>query len=102
MATALTSVREIERELSALRAEPGGAAPYQRTSVMTHTAWVPEEWVEAAEDVLSGLAERHPSRTVVLIPQPDEEDGLDGEVEMDVYPVGEGRQICTETMLPSA
>jgi glucose-6-phosphate dehydrogenase assembly protein OpcA len=65
---------------------------------MTHTAWVPEEWVEAAEDVLSGLAERHPSRTIVLIPQPHEEDGLDGEVDVEVYPVGEGRAICTETV----
>ena len=98
MAPALTSVREIERELSSLRAVPGSEAPYQRTSVMTHTAWVPEEWVEAAEDVLTGLAERHPSRTVVLFPQPDDEDGLDGEVEVDVYPVGEGRRICTETI----
>jgi glucose-6-phosphate dehydrogenase assembly protein OpcA len=98
VAQALTSVREIERELSELRAVPGAESPYQRTSVMTHTAWVPEEWVEAAEDVLSGLAERHPSRTVVLIPQPHEADGLDGEVEMDVYPVGEGRRICTETI----
>ena len=98
MAQALTSIREIERELSALRTVPGTESPYQRTSVMTHTAWVPEEWVEAAEDVLSGLAERHPSRTVVLFPQPDEKDGLDGEVEVDVYPVGEGRRICTETI----
>jgi hypothetical protein len=98
MAQALTSVRDIERELSALRAVPGSESPYQRTSVMTHTAWVPPEWVEAAEDVLTGLAERHPSRTVVLFPQPDEDDGLDGEVEVDVYPVGEGRRICTETI----
>jgi glucose-6-phosphate dehydrogenase assembly protein OpcA len=59
---------------------------------------VPPEWVEAAEDVLSGLAERHPSRTVVLFPEPDGDDGLDGEVEVDVYPAGEGRQICTETI----
>jgi glucose-6-phosphate dehydrogenase assembly protein OpcA len=98
MAEALTSVRDIERELSALRVDPGAETPYQRTSVMTHTAWVPEEWVEAAEDVLHGLAERHPSRTVVLFPQPDEDDGLDGEVEVGVYPAGEGRQICTETI----
>jgi Glucose-6-phosphate dehydrogenase subunit len=98
VASALTSVREIEQELSSLRTAPGTESPYQRTSVMTHTAWVPEEWVEAAEDVLSGLAERHPSRTVVLFPEPDEEDGLDGDVEVDVYPVGEGRRICTETI----
>jgi glucose-6-phosphate dehydrogenase assembly protein OpcA len=98
VATALTSVREIERELSAQRVAPNAESPYQRTSVMTHTAWVPPEWVEAAEDVLSGLAERHPSRTVVLFPQPDEEDGLDGDVEVDDYPVGDGRRICTETI----
>jgi Glucose-6-phosphate dehydrogenase subunit len=98
VATALASIPDIERQISALRAQPGAETPYQRTSVMTHTAWVPEEWVEAAEDVLGGLAERHPSRTVVLIPQPEEEEGLEGEVEMDVYPVGEGRRICTETI----
>jgi len=98
VAAALTSIREIERELTSLRTVPGSEAPYQRTSVMTHTAWVPPEWVEAAEDVLSGLAERHPSRTLVLFPQPDDEDGLDGNVEVDVYPAGEGRQICTETI----
>jgi Glucose-6-phosphate dehydrogenase subunit N-terminal domain/Glucose-6-phosphate dehydrogenase subunit C-terminal domain len=98
VAAALTSIREIERELTSLRTVPGSEAPYQRTSVMTHTAWVPPEWVEAAEDVLSGLAERHPSRTLVLFPQPEDEDGLDGNVEVDVYPAGEGRQICTETI----
>jgi glucose-6-phosphate dehydrogenase assembly protein OpcA len=65
---------------------------------MTHTAWVPEEWVEAAEDVLSGLAERHPSRTIVLFPQPSEEDGIEADVAVDAFPVGAGRQICTETI----
>jgi glucose-6-phosphate dehydrogenase assembly protein OpcA len=98
VAEALTSIREIERELSSQRVDPGSEQPYQRTSVMTHTAWVPPEWVEAAEDVLSGLAERHPSRTVVLFPQPDAHDGLDGDVEIGVYPAGDGRRICTETI----
>jgi len=98
MAAALTSIREIEREVSARRTVPGSEAPYQRTSVMTHTAWVPPEWVEAAEDALAGLAERHPSRTIVLFPQPNEEDGLEGDVDIDVYPVGGGRQVCTETI----
>ena len=98
MASALTSVREIEREITSLRVAPGSDAPYQRTSVMTHMAWVPEEWVEAAEDVLSGLAERHPSRTLVLVPRPDAGDGLEASVEVDCFPVGEGRQVCTETI----
>ena len=98
MAQTLTSVREVEREIASLRSAPGTDAPYQRTSVMTHVAWVPEEWVEAAEDVLTGLAERHPSRTIVLFPRPTEDDGLDGDVQVECYPAGEGRQICTETI----
>ena len=65
---------------------------------MTHTAWVPPEWVEAAEDVLTGLAERHPSRTIVLVPEPEREDGLEAQVDVEVFPSGEGRQICAETI----
>jgi glucose-6-phosphate dehydrogenase assembly protein OpcA len=98
MATTLTSVREIEREVSMLRMAPGSDIPYQRTSVMTHTAWVPPEWVEAAEDVLTGLAERHPSRTIVLVPEPEQDDGLEAHVDVDVFPSGEGRQIWAETI----
>jgi glucose-6-phosphate dehydrogenase assembly protein OpcA len=98
MAAALASIRDIEREVATLRIAPGTDVPYQRTSVMTHTAWVPPEWVEAAEDVLAGLAERHPSRTIVLIPEPEEEDGLEAEVEVEAFPSGEGRQICAETI----
>jgi glucose-6-phosphate dehydrogenase assembly protein OpcA len=95
---ALASIREIEREVATLRIAPGSDMPLQRTSVMTHTAWVPPEWVEAAEDVLAGLAERHPSRTIVLVPVPDEEDGLEADVAVESFTAGEGRQICTETI----
>jgi glucose-6-phosphate dehydrogenase assembly protein OpcA len=98
MAAALASIREIEREVASLRIAPGSDVPYQRTSVMTHTAWVPPEWIEAAEDVLSGLAERHPSRTIVLVPEPEREDGLEATVDVEVFPSGEGRQICAETI----
>ena len=95
MATALDSVSAIERELSSLRlGQQGGAA--LRTSVMTHIAWVPEEWVEAAEDVLSGLAERHPSRTIVLFPQSGGS-GVEGDVEIENFPARE-RSICAETI----
>jgi hypothetical protein len=94
----LTSVREIEHEVASLRIAPGSDVPLQRTSVMTHTAWVPPEWMEMAEDVLSGLAERHPSRTIVLVPVPDEEDGLEADVEVEAFQAGEGRQICAETI----
>jgi glucose-6-phosphate dehydrogenase assembly protein OpcA len=77
---------------------PGSDIPYQRTSVMTHTAWVPPQWVEAADDVLEGLAERHPSRTIVLVPEPDEADGLEANVSVEAFQSGEGRQICAETI----
>src|SRR3989442_12172856 len=98
MATALTSVREIEREVATLRIAPGSDVPYLRTSVMTHTAWVPPEWVEAAEDVLTGLAESHPSRTIVLVPDPEQEDGLEADVDGDVFPPAEGRPVWPETI----
>jgi glucose-6-phosphate dehydrogenase assembly protein OpcA len=97
LATALASISEIEHELASARMGEEGR-PYQRTSVMTHIAWVPEAWVEAAEDVLAGLAERHPSRTIVLFPQPDAEDGLEGSIEIDRFHAGEGRQVCAETI----
>jgi len=95
VATALDSVSEIERTLAALRVGDSGVR--LRTNVMTHIAWVPEEWVEAAEDVLAGLAERHPSRTIVLFPQSGGE-GLEGKVESDSFPMNEGLIVCTDTI----
>jgi Glucose-6-phosphate dehydrogenase subunit len=92
---ALASVSAIEHELAERRADDD--ASHLRTSVMTHIAWVPEEWVEAAEDVLSGLAERHPSRTIVLFPRSGE-GGLEGEVALECFPSGESRSVCTETI----
>jgi glucose-6-phosphate dehydrogenase assembly protein OpcA len=95
VATALDSVSEIERTLAALRVGDSGVR--LRTNVMTHIAWVPEEWVEAAEDVLAGLAERHPSRTIVLFPQSGGQ-GLEGKVESDSFPMNEGLTVCTDTI----
>ncbi len=98
MATALASISDIEHELGSQRLDPATGEPFQRTSVMTHLAWVPQAWEEAAEDVLAGLAERHPSRTIVLFPRPESADGLDASVEVDCFSAGEGRQVCTETI----
>jgi glucose-6-phosphate dehydrogenase assembly protein OpcA len=68
--------------------------------VMTHLAWVPREWVDAAHDVLAGLAERHPSRTIVLVPQPESDrDEIEGVVRQQCFPLaGSTRQVCTETI----
>jgi Glucose-6-phosphate dehydrogenase subunit len=96
-----TSLRELERELARLRdasTEPGDA-PSIRASVMTHIAWVPEAWVEQATETLAGLAERHPSRTILLFPRPGDPDGLGGEVDLRCFVRGgqEG-EVCSEVI----
>jgi glucose-6-phosphate dehydrogenase assembly protein OpcA len=89
-----TTVAEIERALAELRDESD-----LRTSVMTHTAWVPEDWLDAARTTLAGLAERHPSRTILLVPRPDEEDALDARVALECFPLGGGqRNVCSEVI----
>jgi hypothetical protein len=97
------TIAEIEHRLAELRAlaTEGGEAPYQRTSVMTHCAWVPEAWVEAAHEVLAGLAERHPSRTIVLIPDPDSgRDAIDADVSLQCFPVegSHAEAVCAEVV----
>jgi hypothetical protein len=98
VATELGTISEIDRELARRRIDPATGEPIQRTSVMTHIAWVPTQWVEAAEDVLTGLADRHPSRTVVLVPDPDGEDGIEADAQVATYPLGQGRMVCVETI----
>ena len=98
MATALGTISAIDRELAERRVDPQTGEPSQRTSVMTHIAWVPKQWVEAAEDVLTGLADRHPSRTIVLVPDPEAEDGIEALADVAQYPLGNGRQVCVETI----
>jgi glucose-6-phosphate dehydrogenase assembly protein OpcA len=94
-----SSVIEVERELAELResASAPGQAPNQRTSVMTHIAWVPAEWEEAAERTLAGLAERHPSRTIMLRPRPDDDDTLELDASVQCFPFGE-RAVCAEVI----
>ncbi len=93
------SLGEIEAELSRLRSVSMGrdGHPNQRTSVMTHVAWVPPDWLDAAERTLDGLGERHPSRTVLLVPRPDEEGGIDALLSVRCFPVGE-RSVCGEVI----
>lgn len=83
---------------SALAGESGG--PSLRTSVMTHLAWVPEEWLERARAALAGMAERHPSRSILLIPDAVAGvDRIDAEVTVECYPVpGVDRNVCTEVV----
>jgi hypothetical protein len=102
VAVTLSSIREIERELGQLRdaSTAPDAAPLLRTSVMTHIAWVPERWAEQARGTLMGLAERHPSRTILLFPYPDEpDDVLQGEVDFRCFVRGgHEKEICSEVI----
>ena len=88
------TVGDIERELGALRAAQDGLG--QRTSVMTHLAWVPPEWEEQARAALAGLGEQHPSRGILLLPKPKQPDGLDATVSVHCFAHGRGRHVCTE------
>jgi glucose-6-phosphate dehydrogenase assembly protein OpcA len=95
------SVGEIESRLAELRqsSEAEDHGPDLRTSVMTHMAWVPKDWREIARNTLAGLAERHPSRTILLVPDPgSKRDAIDAEVSLTCFPLGEERHVCTEVI----
>ena len=87
-------VDDVVRALCRLREESAHETegPDLRTSVMTHMAWVPSEWEETAVETLAGLGERHPSRGILLFPEPDAEDGIDATVRMLAFPLREQRR----------
>jgi hypothetical protein len=93
------SVAAIERELARLRGT-SDQGPRLRTSVMTHLAWLPVEWVGAARATLAGLAERHPSRTILLEPEPDAgSDGIDTRLSLESFPLDNvARHVCSEVI----
>jgi len=96
------TLADVEAALSKLRASsaPEGGSPDLRTSVMTHLAWVPDPWVDKARAALSGMAERHPSRTILLLPDPDAgRDRLDADVSLERYAMpGLDRNVCSEVI----
>jgi glucose-6-phosphate dehydrogenase assembly protein OpcA len=90
-----TSTDEIERRLDEI--QPHGYGD-QRSNVLTHVAWVPPQWSRAATRVLEGLGARHPSRTIMLHPDPKAAaDRLDAEVEHECFGEGE-RLLCVEVI----
>src|SRR4051794_2236242 len=93
------SIAQIERELARLRfaTSESSSQPNLRTSVMTHIAWAPPTWQHAAEETLAGMAERHPSRTLLLVPKPEEPDGLDALLSIRCFPIGD-RAVCGEVI----
>jgi hypothetical protein len=99
-----TDVRlsEVSNALAKLRADSAadGAPPNLRTSVMTHIAWIPEAWADQARAALAGMAERHPSRSILLFPEPDAgKNQIDATVSLECYAIAEvDRLVCSEVI----
>ncbi len=93
---------EIEHELAQLRrsASPG-SLPDLRMSTMTHIAWVPPPWYEQATSTLRGMGDRHPSRTILLVPEPnDAESRVDAQLALEHFPLDSGgRRVCAEVIV---
>jgi hypothetical protein len=93
---------DVHQALARLRdaASPEGSSPPLRTSVMTHVAWVPEEWLDKAHDALEGMAELHPSRTILLVPHTESaESRIDARVSVECYAIpGAKRKVCSEVV----
>ena len=61
---------------------------------MTHVAWAPPQWAAAARRTLAGLEELHPSRTILLFPDPQARDGIDVHVELKCFTIdGSSREV---------
>jgi Glucose-6-phosphate dehydrogenase subunit N-terminal domain/Glucose-6-phosphate dehydrogenase subunit C-terminal domain len=91
---------DVDTALARLRAQAAAEAPSMRTSVMTHMAWVPHGWRERARAALEGMAERHPSRTILLFPEPNADDNrIDARAEVERWEVPDtDRGLVTEVV----
>ena len=109
MATALSELSwvgedvrlaDVDTALARLRSQAAAEAPSMRTSVMTHLAWVPHGWREPARSALAGMAERHPSRTILLFPEPHADDNrIDARAEVERWEVPDtDRGLVTEVV----
>jgi glucose-6-phosphate dehydrogenase assembly protein OpcA len=79
----MSVVSEIERQLFELRRrELDDETPSLRTSTMTHVVWAPAPWLQKARTVLAGLEERHPARTMILVPEQGKPSGVTAKVRL--------------------
>jgi Glucose-6-phosphate dehydrogenase subunit N-terminal domain/Glucose-6-phosphate dehydrogenase subunit C-terminal domain len=91
---------DVDTALARLRARASEQAASMRTSVMTHIAWVPYGWREPARAALAGMAELHPSRTILLFPEPGADDNrIDARAEVERWAVPDtDRGLVTEVV----
>jgi len=69
-----------------------------RTSTATHLVWAPPRWLPAARRTLAGLAERHPSRVVFLVPEPGRRDAVESSAAIREFELDEGREVFSEVI----
>jgi glucose-6-phosphate dehydrogenase assembly protein OpcA len=92
-------VADIERTLCRLRTEQlDDGVTDLRTSTMTHVVWAPPRWLPRARKVLHGLAERHPARTIFLVPEPGRVDRIEARASLRDFPIGDGREVLSEVV----
>ena len=91
---------DVDAALAQLRSVASRDRPSMRTSVMTHIAWVPTGWVQQARAALEGMAERHPSRTILLFPEHHADDNrIDARAEVERWEVPDtDRGLVTEVV----
>jgi glucose-6-phosphate dehydrogenase assembly protein OpcA len=86
-------IADIERDLARLRMRArDDGVPELRTSTMTHVVWAPPKWLPRVRTVLAGLAERHPARTIVLVPERGRGDLVRARTSVREFPVRGGTQ----------
>lgn len=92
-------VAEVERKLARHRCrQDADGEPELRTSTMTHVVWAPPRWLPRAKRVLAGLAERHPARTIFLVPVPGRKSGVEAEAVVHDFAIGGGREVLSEVI----
>jgi len=93
------AVAEIERKLSRGRCErETDGVPMLRTSTMTHLVWAPPAWLGRARQVLAGLEERHPARTIFLVPMPGRGREIETDATVHTFELGGGRAALSEVI----
>ncbi len=92
-------VTEIERKLARERTrQAADDVPELRTSTMTHIVWAPPRWLPFARRVLAGLDERHPARTVFLVPEPGRRSEVTATATVRDFQLGEGSEVLSEVV----
>ena len=97
----MSVVAEIERKLARQRCRHEADeddVPVLRTSTMTHIVWAPPRWLERARRVLAGMAERHPARTIFLVPTSGRTSSVEAEATVRDFAVGGGKEVLSEVI----